>query len=191
MVSLKKGHLIPYCIKDSSFSFQGEDALLYLCSEIKQFLLKEISFWWHESDNGKSAPSSGQECIPNLHQQEVSPWQQVTYLVILFSSATLAPSCCCCCWVASDVSDSLRPHRQQPTRLRRPWDSPGKNTGEGCHCLLQYMKVKSKNEVAQSCPTLCDPRDGSPPGSSVHGICQARVLEWGAIAFSRIVSLRS
>ena len=77
------------------------------------------------------------------------------------------------------------PHRQQPTRLRRPWDSPGKNTGVGCHVLLQCMKVKSQSEVAQSCPTLSDPMGCSLPGSSVHGIFQARVLEWGAIAFSR------
>ena len=86
--------------------------------------------------------------------------------------------------IASFVSDSVRPHRRQPTRLPHPWDSPGKNTGVGCHCLLQYMKVKSESEVAQSCPTLSDPMDCSPPGSSVHGIFQARVLEWGAIAFS-------
>ena len=78
----------------------------------------------------------------------------------------------------------VRPHRRQPTRLPRPWDSPGKNTGVGCHFLLQCMKVKSKSEVAQSCPTLRDPMDYSLPGSSVHGIFQARVLEWGAIAFS-------
>ena len=83
------------------------------------------------------------------------------------------------------VSDSVRPHRQQPTRLPRPWASPGKNTGVGCHFLLQCMKVKSESEVAQSCPTLSDPMDCSPSGSSAHGIFQARVLEWGAIAFSR------
>ena len=65
-----------------------------------------------------------------------------------------------------------------------PWDSPGKNTGVGCHFLLQCMKVKSESEVAQSCPTLSDPMDHSLPGSSVHGIFQARVLEWVAIAFS-------
>ena len=82
------------------------------------------------------------------------------------------------------MSDSVRPHRRQPIRLPHPWDSPGKNTGVGCHFLLQCMKVKSENEVAQSCPALSDPMDCSPPGSSVHGIFQARVLEWGAIAFS-------
>ena len=82
------------------------------------------------------------------------------------------------------MSDSVRPHRRQPTRLPRPWDSLGKNTGVGCHFLLQCMKVKSESGVAQSCPTLSDPMDCSPPGSSVHGIFQARVLEWGAIAFS-------
>ena len=87
--------------------------------------------------------------------------------------------------VTSVVSDSVRPHRRQPTRLPRPWDSPGKNTGVGCHFLHQCMKVKSESEVTQSCPTLCDPMDCSLPGSSIHGIFQARVLEWGAIAFSR------
>ena len=75
-------------------------------------------------------------------------------------------------------------HRWQPTRLPSPWDSPGKNTGVCCHFLLQCMKVKSEREVAQSCRTLSDPMDCSLPGSSIHGIFQARVLEWGAIAFS-------
>ena len=80
------------------------------------------------------------------------------------------------------MSDSVRPHRWQPIRFPRPWDSPGKNTGVGCHFLLQCMKVKSQSEVAQSCLTLSDPMDCSLPVSSVHGIFQARVLEWGAIA---------
>ena len=84
----------------------------------------------------------------------------------------------------SVVSDSVRPHRWQPTRLPRPWDSPGKNTGVGRHFLLQCMKVKSESEVTQSCLTLLDPMDCSLPGFSIHGIFQARVLEWGAIAFS-------
>ena len=86
--------------------------------------------------------------------------------------------------VTSVVSDSVRPHRWQPTRLPHHWDTPGKNTGVGCHFLLQCMKVKSESEVAQSCLTPVDPMDCSLPGSSVHGIFQARVLEWGAIAFS-------
>ena len=64
----------------------------------------------------------------------------------------------------------------------RPWDSPGKNTGVGCYFLLQCMKVKSEREVAQSCLTLSNPMDCSLPGSSVHGIFQAKVLEWGATA---------
>ena len=79
----------------------------------------------------------------------------------------------------------MRPHRQQPTRPRRPWDSPGKNTGVGCHFLLQCIKVKSESEGAQSCLTLSYPMDCSLPGSPIHGIFQARVLEWGAIAFSQ------
>ena len=81
---------------------------------------------------------------------------------------------------------TLRPHRRQPTRLPHPWDSPGKNTGVGCHFLLQCMKVKSESEVAQSCPTPSNPMDCSLPGSSIHGILQARVLEWDAIAFSEL-----
>ena len=83
------------------------------------------------------------------------------------------------------MSDSVWPHRRQPTRLPRPWDSPGKNTGVGCHFLPQCMKVKSESEVAQSCLTLSDPMDCSLPGS-IHGIFQARVLEWGAIALEMI-----
>ena len=84
------------------------------------------------------------------------------------------------------MSDSVQPHRRQPTRLPHPWDSSGKNTGVGCHFLPQCMKVKSESEVAQSCLTLSDPMDRGLPGSSIHGVFQARVLEWGAIAFSNI-----
>ena len=86
----------------------------------------------------------------------------------------------------------VRPHRQQPTGLPRPWDSPGKNTGVGCHFLLQCIKVKSESEVAQLCLTLRNPMDCRLlllPGSSVHGIFQARVLEWGAIAFSKDIQI--
>ena len=79
---------------------------------------------------------------------------------------------------------TLRPHGLQPTRLFRPWDSPGKNTGVGCHFLLQCMKVQSESEVTQLCLTLSDPMACSPPGSSSHGIFRATVLEWGATAFS-------
>ena len=77
------------------------------------------------------------------------------------------------------MSDSVRPHRWQPTRLPRPWDSPGKNIGVGCHFLLQCRKVKSESEVAQSCPTLSDPMDCSLPGSSVHGI--SRQEYWSGV----------
>ena len=79
-------------------------------------------------------------------------------------------------------------HRRQPPRLPCLWDSPGKSTGVGCHCLLQCMKVKSESEVAQSCLTLSDTMDCSLPGSFIHGIFRARVLEWGAIAFSALIS---
>ena len=87
------------------------------------------------------------------------------------------------------MSDSVRPQRWQPTRLPRPWDSPGKNAGVGCHFLLQSMRVKSESEVAQSRPILSDPMDCSLPGSSVYGIFQARILEWGAIPFSALLAI--
>ena len=80
----------------------------------------------------------------------------------------------------------MRPHRWQPARLSHPWDSPGKNTGVGCHFLLHCTKVKSESEVAQLCLILSDPMDCSLPGSSVHGIFQARVLEWGAMGLNII-----
>ena len=87
------------------------------------------------------------------------------------------------------MSDFVRPPGLQPTRLLRPWDSPGKNTGVGCHFLLQCIKVESESEVTQSCLTLSDPMDCSPPGSSIHGIFRATVLEWGAIAFSLNITI--
>ena len=112
---------------------------------------------------------------------------RILYCIFVQVLGRLYHYCCCCCQVASVVSDSVRPHRQQPTRLPHPWDSPGKNTGLGCHFLLQCKKVKSENEVAQSYLTLSDPMDCSLPGSSVHGSLQARVPEWGAIAFSLLL----
>ena len=84
------------------------------------------------------------------------------------------------------MSNSVRPHRRQPTQLHRPWDYPVKNMGVGCLFLLQCMKVKSESVVAQWCLTPSDPLDYSPPGSSIHGIFQARILEWDAIAFSKL-----
>ena len=79
------------------------------------------------------------------------------------------------------MSDSVRPHRQQPTRLPRPWEFPGKDTGVGCHFLLQSMKVDSEREVAQSCPTLSNPMDCSPPGSPSLGF--SRQGHWSGLPF--------
>ena len=117
------------------------------------------------------------ERIPSIKLMNTSITSHIYFFVF---------SCCCCCFcqVASVVSDSVRPHRRQPTRLPCPWDFPGKNTGVGCHFLFQCMKVKRESKVAQSCLTFSDPMDCSLPGFSIHGIFQARVLEWGAIAFS-------
>ena len=113
--------------------------------------------------------------LSNKVPQKIHTFTMCMHPLFLFLSAAA---------VASVVSDSVRPHRRKPTRLPRPWDSPGKNTGVGRHFLLQCMKGRSESEVTQSCPTLSDPMDCSLPGSAIHGIFQARVLEWGAIAFS-------
>ena len=114
------------------------------------------------------------------------PFKYEYFSILKFSSKENQSRPAAAAAVASVVSDSVRPHRRQPTRLPRPWDSPGKNTGVGCHFLLQCMKVKNESEVAQSCPTLRDHMDCSLPGSSVHGIFRARVLEGGTVAFSAI-----
>ena len=114
-----------------------------------------------------------------------------------FKPQSLAGNCLCsfaktaACAVAKWLQSclTLRPHRWQPTRLPHPWDSPGKNTEVGCHFLLQCMNVKSESEVAQSCPTLSNLMDCGPPGSSIHGIFQARVLEWGTIALKLLPNL--
>ena len=134
--------------------------------------------------------------IPGLLGRRLSAWTLHSHPRLIKCDATgVAPGIvlylktsldCCRCQVASVVSDSVWPHRRKPTRLPCPWDSPGKNTGVGCHFLLQCRKVKSEREVAQSCPTLSDPMDCSLPGSSAQGIFQARVLELGAMAFSTL-----
>ena len=129
-----------------------------------------------------SDSSDAMDCSPpgssvhGIFQARVLEWGAIAFSNR--SNATAAKSLQSC-------PTLLRPHRWQPTRLPCPWDSPGKNTGVGCHFLLQCIKVKNESEVAQLCLTLSDPMDCSLPGSSVHGIFQARVLEWGAIAFSK------
>ena len=115
---------------------------------------------------------------PQLHSFAATPMGLPVCVRPAHKSTGMRTYNCYCC-VTSVVSNSVRPHRRQPTRLPRPWDSPGKNTGVGCHFLLQCMKGKSESKVAQSCLTLSDPMDCSLPGSSIHGIFQARVLEWG------------
>ena len=125
-------------------------------------------------------------------QQTLAPWSQtqqraVQVVKFLCNSAAAAAAAA----KSLQPCPTLRPHRRQTTRLPRPWDSPGKNTGVGCHFLLQCVKVRSESEVAQLCPTPSDPLDCSLPGSSIHWIFQARVLEWGAIAFSVCVTQTS
>ena len=123
--------------------------------------------------------------VPSMGGDGNEPgWWQPSNLQMLCLAAAAAAAAAAAKSLQS--CPTVRPHRQQPTRLPHPWDFPGKNTGVGCHFLLQSMKVKRESEVAQSFLTLRDPMDCSLPGSSVHGIFQARVLEWGAIAFSDI-----
>ena len=110
-----------------------------------------------------------------LYSHQGSLYYSTSYLIMM-SAAAAAKSL--------QSSNSVQPQRRQPTRLPRAWDSPGKNTGVGCHSFLQCMKVKSESEVTQSLLTLSDPMGCSPPSSSVHRIFQVRVVEWGAIAFS-------
>ena len=101
--------------------------------------------------------------------------------ITLASSSCPSSTLCCSAKSLQSCLTLCDPIDSKPTRMPRPWDSPGKNTGVYCHFLLQCMKVKSESEVAQSCPTLSDPMDCSLPGSSIHGIFQARVLGWGAM----------
>ena len=141
----------------------------------------------------KSESEVAQSCLTSSDPMDCSPPGSSVH-EIFEKSLTPGPAWCHCLnWYwgfyhcfCSVMSNSVRPHRQQPIRLPCPWDSPGKNPGVGCHFLLQCMQVKSESEVAQSCLTSSDPMDCSLPGSSVHGIFQARVLEWGAIAFSGV-----
>ena len=139
-------------------------------------------------------PRPQQTCIPIfLHSNHhgIFPLFSFSSYLKLFSSVHISvqfsPDTKCIAAAAKSLQScpTLRdPTDSSPTRLPYPWDSQGKNTGVGCHFLLQCMKVKSESEVTQLCPTLSDPMDCSLPGSSIHGFLQARVLEWGAIAFS-------
>ena len=107
-----------------------------------------------------------------------------TFFLRRYNQGTLVAAAAAAAKSLQSCPDSVRPHRRQPSRLPCPWDSSGKELWSGLPFLLQCVKVKSESEDAQSCPTRSDTMDCSPPGSSIHGVCQAGVLEWGAIAFS-------
>ena len=143
----------------------------------KDVFLELFCFFDNPADVGNLISGS-----PAFSKTSLSIWKFMVHVLLkpglenfehYFTS--MCCCCCCCCQVTSVMSDSVWPHRRQPTRLPHPCDSPGKNTGVGFHFLLQCMKVKSESEVAQSCPTLSDPMDYSLPGSFIHGIFQARV----------------
>ena len=137
-----------------------------------RWLHSQLTAWWHLC----SRPWSWRARLGHWDSwsQEICDNKCLLFKATKFWG-NLLHSCCCCCWVASVVSDSVRPQRWQPTRLPRPWDSPGKNPGVGCRFLLQRMKMKSESEVPQSCLTLRDPMDCSLPGSSIHGISHTAV----------------
>ena len=114
-----------------------------------------------ESEVTQSCPTPSDPMDWSPPGSSIHGFSRQEYWSFSFSTSP-SSECCCCCQVASVVSDSVRSHRWQPTRLHHPWDSPGKNTGVGCHFLLQCMKVKRESEVAQSCPTPSDPMDCRP-----------------------------
>ena len=126
---------------------------------------------------------SGSSAFP---KSSLNIWKFMAHLLLKPGLENFEHHCARCAAAAKSLQScpTLCDPIGQPTRLCHPWDSPSKNTGVGCHFLLQCMKVKSESQVAQSCLILSNPVDCSPPGSSIHGIFQARVLEWGAIAFS-------
>ena len=134
------------------------------------------------------ARAEGEGRITRQNMEDLQGCETTFYYTIMvnkhqYAAAAAAKSFQSCPTLCDPIDGSPQTEAHQATLSR---DSPGKNTGVGCHFLLQCMKVKSESEVAKSCPTLSDPMDCSPPGSSIHGIFQARVLEWGAIVFSVI-----
>ena len=106
------------------------------------------------ASGSQSIGASASGSVLRMNFQGWFPLASTGFISLLSEGLSRVFSCCCCCWVAPIVSDSVRPHRWQPTRLPCAWNSPGKNNGVGCHFLLQCRKVKSESEVAQSCPTL-------------------------------------
>ena len=141
---------------------------------------------WERALSGWVALESGQKSLHQALGSWLHDCGRLPLILYLRNKKTFSDNLQrgCYCQVTSVLSDSVQLHRRQPTRFPHPWDSPGKNTGVVCHFLLQCMKVKSESEVAQSCLTPSDPMDCSLPGSFIHGIFQARVLEWAAITFS-------
>ena len=156
----------------------GEEKTLLHCwwkCELEQPLWRTV--WRFLKKLGVELPYDPAIPLLCIHSEETRIERDTCSPVFIATAAAAAKSLQLCSTLCDPIDGS-------PPGFPRPWDSPGKNTGVGCHFLLQCMKVKSESEVAQSCPTLRDPMDCSLPGSSIHGIFQARVLEWGAIAFS-------
>ena len=143
------------------------------------------AMWYVEELNFQQAKGNFMNANNILSHDFRSCYRIVFFLLIYFALIFDRFDTFCYSQVTSVMSDSVRPHRRQPTRLCRPWDSPGKNTGVGCHFLLQCVKVKIESEVTQSCLTLSNIMDRGLPGSSIHGIFQARVgchfLLWALI----------
>ena len=156
-------YLCSWCNKEEPlFTFKSVPARMIYC--IVTLPRAHSNRGWPGQRGSLSGPSLFLKTQHNLYAFS-DQQTQFSFVFLLRVTATI--------FAAAAVSDSVWPHRWQPTRLPCPWDSPGKNTGAGCHFLLQCMKVKTESEVAQSCPTLRNPMDCSLPGFSVHGIFQA------------------
>ena len=167
--------------------FSGVQLVLILWTMACQTLMS-VGFSWQEYWNG--LPCDALADLPDSGIKLTSFISPALAGRFFTTGATGKPHsyhCCCCCKVTSVVSDSVRPHRPQPTRLPRPWDSPGKNTGAGCHFLLQCMKVESESEVAQPCLTV-GPHRRQPTRLSRPWDSPGKSTDWGAIAFFLSVS---
>ena len=171
-IIISQGKHLPMYVLKTFYSTEKKINYFYIsskCRTITRFIPKSTGILFKEAQTCIYQPWN----LPTPHLPTITRFIPKSTGILFKEAAKSHQSCPTLC----DPIDGSPPGS-------RPWDSPGKNTGVGCHFLLQCMKVKSESEVAQLCPTLSDPMDCSLPSSSVHGISQARVLEWVAIAFS-------
>ena len=163
------------------------EAADFLRPDLRNCIVTSIVFYWSKQVTETDSTFWWAVVTKSHRKRECGVGNNV---VAIFGSCLPLYYCCCCCCVISVVSDSVRPHRRQPTRLPHPWDSPGKNTGVGCHFLLQCMKMKTEREVARSRPTLCLP--GLPAYQAPPSMGFSRQESWSGLPLpSPIVLLKS